>query len=203
MSEVILNCKGLACPAPVLKTKEAIERKQPEKITVIVDNPAARENVKRILEKSGYICEINELENEFTVSGILKGEGIEQESCPVCLSDASQTKRFLVLIGTNKLGSGSDELSEKLMINFISTLKEMLPNLWRIVFLNSGVFLTTQDSKVISTLKELEERGVSILVCGTCLNFYGIMDQKEIGETTNMLDIVTSMEIADKVISIT
>ncbi len=203
MSEVILNCKGLACPAPVLKTKEAIERKQPEKITVIVDNPAARENVKRILEKSGYICEINELENEFTVSGILKGEGIEQESCPVCLSDASQTKKFLVLIGTNKLGSGSDELSEKLMINFISTLKEMLPNLWRIVFLNSGVFLTTQDSKVISTLKELEERGVSILVCGTCLNFYGIMDQKEIGETTNMLDIVTSMEIADKVISIT
>ena len=203
MSEVILNCKGLACPAPVLKTKEAIERKQPEKITVIVDNPAARENVKRILEKSGYICETNELENEFTVSGILKGEGIEQESCPVCLSDASQTKRFLVLIGTNKLGSGSDELSEKLMINFISTLKEMLPNLWRIVFLNSGVFLTTQDSRVISTLKELEERGVSILVCGTCLNFYGIMDQKEIGETTNMLDIVTSMEIADKVISIT
>jgi selenium metabolism protein YedF len=89
------------------------------------------------------------------------------------------------------------------MKNFIATLKEMGSNLWRLVFLNSGVRLTIEGSPVLDVLVELEKSGVSILVCGTCLNFYGLLEQKKVGETTNMLDIVTSMQVANKVISIT
>jgi selenium metabolism protein YedF len=89
------------------------------------------------------------------------------------------------------------------MKNFIATLKEMGSHLWRLVFLNSGVRLTIDDSPVLADLAELEKSGVSILVCGTCLNFYGLLDRKKVGETTNMLDIVTSMDVATKVITIT
>ncbi len=203
MDERIVDCRGLACPAPVLKVKELIDKEQPEYIIVTVDNAAAKENVGRFLARSGYSVEISLQGEEFVLKGI-QGEKQThcEEECTTCES-SPDTERLLILIGTNKLGSGSEELGSKLMINFISTLMEMVPHLWRIVFLNSGVYLATKNSPVIKHLKELEEKGVSILVCGTCLDFYGLMEQKEIGETTNMLDIITSMDVADKVISIT
>ena len=74
--------------------------------------------------------------------------------------------------------------------------------LWRLVFLNNGVNLTIEDSEVLPALKELEANGIQILVCGTCLNYYDLLDKKQVGETTNMLDIVTAMQLADKVINV-
>ena len=50
-------------------------------------------------------------------------------------------------------------------------------------------------------LKDYENQGLHILVCGTCLTHFDLLDQKQVGETTNMLDIVTAMQLADKVIS--
>ena len=73
--------------------------------------------------------------------------------------------------------------------------------LWRLVFVNSGVKLTIEGTEALSVLQELESQGVSILVCGTCLNHFGLLEKKRVGETTNMLDIVTSLEVAEKVIS--
>jgi sulfur relay (sulfurtransferase) complex TusBCD TusD component (DsrE family) len=65
---------------------------------------------------------------------------------------------------------------------------------------NGGVKLAVKDSPVIEELKKLEASGVSILVCGTCLDFFGILDAKAVGQTTNMLDVVTSMQLATKVL---
>jgi intracellular sulfur oxidation DsrE/DsrF family protein len=56
---------------------------------------------------------------------------------------------------------------------------------------------------VLASLQELEQEGVMVLVCGTCLNHFQVLEQKKVGETTNMLDIVTHMQLADKVISFT
>ena len=85
------------------------------------------------------------------------------------------------------------------MGNFLSTLPEM-NELWRIVMVNGGVRLASTPGKALDALKKLEESGVSILVCGTCLEFFHLTEQKQVGETTNMLDIVTSLDLADKVI---
>jgi sulfur relay (sulfurtransferase) complex TusBCD TusD component (DsrE family) len=62
--------------------------------------------------------------------------------------------------------------------------------------------LAIEGAETLKDLQELEERGVHIFVCGTCLDFFGLLDQKRVGETTNMLDIVTSMQLADKVIAV-
>jgi len=88
------------------------------------------------------------------------------------------------------------------MISFLKTLKEMGDELWRLVFVNNGVKLTVIDSEVLPILKELENDGIHILVCGTCLTHFELLDKKKVGETTNMLDIVTAMQLADKVINI-
>jgi selenium metabolism protein YedF len=100
------------------------------------------------------------------------------------------------------MGHGDDELGAKLMVNFLKTLKEMGPDLWRLVFVNNGVKLTISGSEVLPVLKELEDGGVTILVCGTCLTHFNLLDEKQVGETTNMLDIVTAMQVADTVINL-
>jgi selenium metabolism protein YedF len=100
------------------------------------------------------------------------------------------------------MGKGDDLLGRKLVFNFIGTLKEMGADLWRLIFLNGGVKLAVEGSECLPALQALEKEGIHILVCGTCLNHFGLLDKKQAGETTNMLDIVTAMQVADKVISV-
>jgi selenium metabolism protein YedF len=88
------------------------------------------------------------------------------------------------------------------MFNFLGTLPELGEALWRIILVNGGVKLAVTGSPVLEKLQTLAASGVSIIVCGTCLDFFGILDNKEVGETTNMLDVVTSLDLADKVIQI-
>jgi len=86
------------------------------------------------------------------------------------------------------------------MISFIKTLGEMGEDLWRLVFVNNGVKLTITGSSVLETLQEYERQGISILVCGTCLSHFDLLKAKQVGDTTNMLDIITSLQLAQKVI---
>ena len=74
-------------------------------------------------------------------------------------------------------------------------------DLWRLVFVNNGVEIAIQSSEVFADLKELEDSGLQILVCENCLTYFDLLRQKRVGETTNMLDIVTAMQLADKVIN--
>ena len=107
-------------------------------------------------------------------------------------------KKTLIFIASDCIGSGDDVLGTKLMESFLSCLKEM--DIWQIVLLNGGVRLAATEGKALESLKELAMSGVKIFVCGACLSHYGIYDEKQVGETTNMLDIVTALDLADKVI---
>ncbi|MBF0229279.1 MAG: sulfurtransferase-like selenium metabolism protein YedF, partial [Desulfamplus sp.] len=111
-------------------------------------------------------------------------------------------QKILVFAATDRVGFGDDDLGKKLMVSFIKTIKEMGDELWRLVFVNNGVKLTIEDSAVLEDLLEYEKTGLKIMVCGTCLTHFNLLDAKKVGETTNMLDIVTAMQLADKVINI-
>jgi len=100
-----------------------------------------------------------------------------------------------------RIGHGDDGLGGLLLLNFLKTLKEMRPDLWRLVLVNGAVKLTAEGSEGLPHLQELADSGVSILVCGTCLNHFQLLEKKQVGETTNMLDIVTSLQLADSVIN--
>ena len=194
-----INTKGLACPEPVLKTKEVVEKNNPKEIVILVDNEAAKQNVSRFLTSRGYSITTEEKEGEIRIIGILESEACMPSSF-VNEEEGKKTKTLL-LITSDKIGHGDDLLGTKLMQNFINTLKEM-EGLWRIVFMNNGVKLTISNSPVLSALKELESSGIQLFVCGTCLDHFGLLKDKQVGETTNMLDIVTSLQLADKVIHI-
>ena len=199
-----LDARGLACPAPVLMAKDAIEKDHLDVVEVIVDNEAARENVARFLGSRQFSVSSWQDEEDYKIVGQRHGHQPEDRSelkgAPRRATD--QKQKIMILLATDRLGLGDDELGKKLIISFMKTIKEMGDELWRLVLVNNGVRLTTEDSDVLPDLKEIQESGVLILVCGTCLDHFNLLDKKMVGETTNMLDIVTAMQLADKVINI-
>ena len=195
-----IDARGLACPAPVLQTKAAIEEKNPDEIKIIVDNEASKQNVSRFLKSQHFDTDEQKDGNDFYVIGKREAGSSSRDSIEESIT--SDTKKIMVMLATDRMGYGDDALGLKLMTSYIKTLKEMGPELWRLVFVNNGVKLTIEGSEVLPVLKEYEKQGLHILVCGTCLTHFNLLDQKQVGETTNMLDIVTAMQLADKVISI-
>jgi selenium metabolism protein YedF len=195
-----IDARGLACPAPVLQTKAAVEKVNPDSIKVMVDSEASKQNVCRFLKSQNFDTHVQTQGKDFYILGKRKA-GISSE-ISTQKTEKAHTKKIMVMLATDRMGYGDDELGLKLMISYIKTLKEMGPELWRLVFVNNGVKLTIEGSEVLPVLKEYEEQGLYILVCGTCLTHFDLLDQKQVGETTNMLDIVTAMQLADKVITI-
>ncbi len=197
-----LDCRGLACPAPVLQIKELLDKDAARAVTVLVDNEAAWENVRRFLEYQHFQVETERLGPEFRIVG-RRGDGEGATTPETTAKETEQgEKKILILVATERMGHGDDGLGSKLLISFLKTLKEMGPDLWRLVFINSGVTLTAAGAEALPILQGLEADGVRILVCGTCLTHFHLLDQKQVGETTNMLDIVTGMQLADSVITI-
>lgn len=195
-----IDCRGLACPAPVLTTKGAIEADGLNELTILVDNEAARQNVSRFLESQSFEVSVREDGKDFHVTG--QRRDIEGQKASEEERLDAEKKKIMVMVATDRIGYGDDDLGKKLMISFVKTLKEMGDELWRLVLVNNGVKLTINGSEVLPDLKDLEEDGIHILVCGTCLTHFNLLDKKQVGETTNMLDIVTAMQLADKVINI-
>lgn len=110
--------------------------------------------------------------------------------------------RTLVILATDCLGKGNDELGRSIVVNLVKTLKEMGDDLWRLALLNGGVKLAVEGSEVLPELQALAGEGLGILVCGRCLETFNLKEKKRVGEVTNMLDIVTAMQVAGKVISL-
>ena len=195
-----IDARGLACPAPVLQVKAALQEEKPVGVRVVVDNAASQQNVQRFLESQGFQTVIEQNGNDYWVIGTCVSEPVDKPRQSA--EQPSDLKKIMVMCATDRIGFGDDDLGLKLMVNFLRTLKEMGKELWRLVLVNNGVKLTIDGSAVLDDLKQYEKDGLKIIVCGTCLNHFNLLDKKRVGETTNMLDIVTAMQLADKVINI-
>jgi len=196
-----IDARGLSCPAPVLQTRAVLQEGIPDALCVRVDNRASQQNVKRFLESQGFETLLEDQGNDYRVIG-RSGKSAAMESATAAERFEAKGRKILVLCATDRIGFGDAALGVKLMVNFIRTLKEMGPDLWRLVLVNNGVKLAVEGSEVLAELKALEKEGLTLLVCGTCLMHFDLMAKKQVGETTNMLDIVTAMQVADKTITL-
>jgi selenium metabolism protein YedF len=195
-----IDARNLACPAPVLQTKSVLQEGTHKSVKVVVDNAASQQNVQRFLESQGFQTALEHGGSDYIVIGS-RDLMTSEQSRPIP-EPSSDAKKILVMCATDRIGFGDDVLGSKLMVNFLRTLKEMGGELWRLVFVNNGVKLAIDGSEVLADLKAYESAGLKILVCGTCLDHFNILEKKQVGETTNMLDIVTAMQLADKVINL-
>ena len=187
-----IDVRGFSCPIPVVKTKKALEETKEGAITVLVDSPESRENVQRFARSQGCQVEVIEKDGIFYLN-IIKGEPVQPQV---------RKSSDVVLITSDRFGTGDDRLGEILMKAFLNTLWDTEPKPAGIMFINDGVRLTTEGSEVLETLELLEKEGVEIFSCGTCLEFYGLKEKLKVGLVTNMYDTVQSLLSAGKVIKV-
>ncbi len=199
----ILDVKGMRCPMPLIETKKALkDLGDGETLKILLDNETSVKNVVHFLNDNNVPLKQS---SEGGVSELVVSQAAESleevDETAYCAPSAVKGNSYVVLLAKNRLGEGSDELGEALAGAMINTLKAMdsLPE--KIIIMNSGIDFVVKGSLVLSPLKELEQQGVDIIVCGTCLDYFGKMDDLAVGRISNMHDILESMLKVDKVIN--
>jgi selenium metabolism protein YedF len=211
MSERILDVRGKTCPVPVVETRKALLADAAAPLRVLVDNRAAVENVRRFAQSLGRRVETEEVSaTEFHILIAGAGAPAVPASAPAApapaphppTAAASDVKGIgtVVLFSSDEFGHGARELGELLVRTFVYTLKEVEPAPHALLFVNSGVRLTTEGSALLEDLCELAGRGVQVFSCGTCLDYYGLKEKLKVGAVTNMFSIVSLLSTADRVI---
>ena len=203
MMEKIIDCKGMACPLPVVNAKKASEEFHTgDVLTVLVDNEIAVQNLTRFAEHKGFAVSAEKKDDkEYAVIMNISGAAAETagDEEVACVMD-SRRKGMLVVLSANVMGTGDTKLGTSLMKAFVFALtkQDQLPD--TIVCYNTGAYLTCEGADTLEDLKLLESEGVTILTCGTCLDFYGLKEKLAVGCVTNMYDIVERMENAAQII---
>lgn len=193
-----IDAKGKACPQPVILAKKALDGGSRD-LTVLVDNQAAVENLTRLGKSMDVTVQSGVAEGGFYVR--FTGEAKSGEA-PV-VQRTSNGNGYAVFIGKDTVGIGERELGYNLLKMAIYTFAQSDDVPASVLFMNSGVRLPAGDeAQVIENLQILIDKGTNVLVCGTCLNYYHLTEQLKIGIVSNMYDIISAMQRADKVITL-
>lgn len=197
---VQVNAIGDNCPIPVIKTKKAMQALTgPETVEVLVDNEIAVQNVTKMASSTGASVSSEKIsDKEYKITIQATGAPIEDAGeDTACIPD--KRSNTVVVISSDRMGSGNDELGKVLIKGYIFALTQLdeLPK--TILFYNGGATLTAEGSDSIEDLKNLEAQGVEIMTCGTCLNYYGLTDKLQVGTVTNMYSIVETCAKASKI----
>lgn len=199
MSEQV-DARGLACPAPVVKTRDALKSGARD-IEVLVDNPTARDNVSRFASSQDCRVRVEEEDGLFRVM-VTSPSAPRETGAEAVKTRKEVEERAVVVLSEDIMGRGDEELGRILVKAFMNTLVENDPPPWRVVLFNRGVMLAVEGADTLESLLNLEKLGVEILVCGTCLDFFGLKEKAAVGIVSNMYDILTTMLMATNSVTI-
>ena len=197
-----IDARGLSCPQPVLLVRKALaEMGEQGLLTVLVDDPGSRDNVDRFATSQGCEVQVEEKAGEWEMV-LTKGMvcGLPQAR-PEAEAKEPVGRRPVVLISTDRVGRGDEELGRVLAAAYLATFREVEPLPTHVIFINGGVRLTTEGSEQIEDIRDLEERGVEILSCGTCLDMFGLMDKLRVGRSTNTFESASILMQASRVVT--
>jgi len=190
----IIDARNLSCPQPVVLTKKALE--EVDEVITIVDNEAAQDNVSRLGENQG--CEVTVERKEDGIYLTLRTAEVRPAK-----QQRAVTTGIVLFIASDVLGRGDNQqLGRLLMQSFLHTLGGLTSRPETIVFMNSGVTLVINDSPVLGELRQLENQGIEILACGTCLSRLQLADKVAVGQVSNMYTIADTLLRADKIVSL-
>ena len=200
--EKFVDARGMACHLPVVNAKKAAETLAPgDTLIVRVDNEIAVQNLQRFAAHMGYSAGgEKQSENDYTVTMRIGGAAENQHQPETACAPDTRKKGMLVVLSANTMGTGDEKLGKALMKAFVFALtkQDVLPE--TVLCYNTGAYLTSEGADTLEDLKLLESEGVTILTCGTCLDYYGLKDKLAVGGVTNMYDIVERMEAAAAIV---
>ncbi|MDU9050060.1 MAG: sulfurtransferase-like selenium metabolism protein YedF [Candidatus Electrothrix sp. Rat3] len=200
-----LDCRGQSCPQPVIAVKDALEAGN-RLLEVVVDNEAAKDTITRFAEDRN--CTVSDLKAEngcwtlvLKVGRVCRRKQAAPENYS-CASAASAGSGGLVyVISSASMGQGSDDLGWALLQTYVQTIHKITPLPEKILLYNEGVRLVAEESGALKALEQLQEQGVDVLACGTCLNFYELTAALRVGRITDMYEIMSTVNKATKVVS--
>ncbi|MGD9254046.1 MAG: sulfurtransferase-like selenium metabolism protein YedF [Holophagae bacterium] len=193
MKEV--DVRNLACPGPVLKLRDMLADGD-RRISMHVADTTCRTNVTRFAQARGAEVAVEEPgDGSFIVTITADDEAAAarsgEEAFLTADSHAASEGPIVVQITARTMGSGDDELGALLLRSFLKTQIELERHPDAVIFYNEGVTLCCTGSPLVEDVRSLEEAGIDVIACGTCLNFFGLSDHLEVGRVTDMLEIAT------------
>jgi len=194
MSVKFIDVRGVPCPKPVILTKQAIKEGS-DAIDVLTDNPISVENIKRLATSEGYSCKVIENPDETILVKINKEEKMVKEEKAV-------KGKTTILMDSDKIGKGDEELGKILMKSLLESINASDKPLNRIILIHSSVRLATVLTDFVNLLKEIEKKGVEILVCGICLDFFNLKNELKVGRVTNFFEVTEILLSDDRIIKI-
>lgn len=204
--EKTIDCRGMECPLPVVNAKKTAEAfTEDGTLLVQVDNETAVQNLTKFANSKHFVNSNQKLSEK---DYLVKIQVTANPDADAAAESASETEtpasansdRFTVVISSNRMGFGDDDLGKALMKAFIFALtsQDKIPE--NLICYNSGAFLTCEGSDSLEDLKLLEEQGTKIITCGTCLNHYGLTEKLAVGSVSNMYEIVETQINGGKII---
>lgn len=204
-----VNAMGEVCPVPIVMAKQAIrELNAADTVEVLVDNPTSVENLTKMAVQMGYpVRSEKKAEGEYRVEMDVPAPENAAGEVAATENPAGREEipvpaagKTVVVVASDRMGAGDDELGNVLIkaFTFALTQQDALPD--TMLFYNGGAKLTCEGSPVLEDLKKLEESGVEILTCGTCLGFYEMKEKLAVGGVSNMYEIVEKQMSASRII---
>lgn len=220
---ITINAIGDTCPIPVVKTKKAIEKlEKPDTVETLVDNEIAVENLKKMASQMGFAVSDSKINSGYSVkitvddidkindnkmsatnakaTSEAKANSIKTGADDMVSCNIKNSGEKVVVIKSEFMGDGDNELGKVLIKGFIYALSQQDELPQTMLFYNGGAKITSEGSESIEDLKALEEKGVKIFTCGTCLNYYGLTEKLCVGEVTNMYEITKKLTEASLIV---
>jgi selenium metabolism protein YedF len=199
----VVDTKGLTCPAPLIKTRQALnEALEGESLQIVIDNATSLSNIRRFL-KDNKLSSSEKEENAIWTITVNRGEVMPvieniEDYCSV--SEERTGKNVVVAIASDKMGTGDDELGTRLINSFFKVLPLVQPLPSSVVFYNAGVKLAVTGSLAEEYLKEIEAKGVKLYLCTTCIDYFLLREKIKVGNISDMYQIINVLNEADLII---
>ena len=200
----IVDTRGERCPKPIIETKKAIrETEQGERIRILTDNRTSYKNISRFLNDNGLSFTVEENDGVWTFELSNENSGISltraEDYCEIPLGNTT-AGNYAVAVSSEIMGQGDDNLGRRLMKSFFDALSclDNLPSV--IVFYNAGVKLVEEGSEVVDILREMEKKGVEIILCGTCVDHFRLEGRYGAGRSGDMFQIMQKLSSSSNVI---
>lgn len=195
-----IDMSSKPCPQPVIETKKIIEEEPLQTVEVIVDDEAARVNVTRFAVSRGYT--VKEKENGPGRHRLILTPGGVSGSIKEHPDTSKKTGNTVFFIKDYGIGSPDKELGELLIKTFFQTIHDISPLPDKLIFMHGGVKHTVEGSECLDIIKKLENIGIDILVCGTCLDYYKIKNNLKAGRISNFFEIASILNTADNTVTL-
>ena len=202
MANTTVDARGQICPKPLIMTKQALDAAAVgATLAIVVDSETAAQNIERYLRDNGMVPQVQREGAEFRI-------GVAKATAALASTDAESycgstpaAGNYIVTLAADVIGRGPAELGAMLMTGFLATLKELTPAPSHLVFYSSGILLAVDGSPHLEAIRAIEARGIKVLVCGTCADWYQKKAEIHVGTVSNMLTILETMTAASKIIS--